>query len=103
MSLNVDTSSVKILQDGNLVNVATKIMNWEGPLRMTTGPNGRMSKQDLSMLKRQLKKIRVETNHNPSRNQTFPIQEVSDLNSDTYEFTTSDGKTWTIHSYLRKT
>ncbi|TIA86201.1 hypothetical protein E3P99_03753 [Wallemia hederae] len=100
IALNVDTSSIKMLDDGNLVRVACGLMNWNSPQRMNIGPNGRMARHEKSLLQRTLKKIKVQTNHNPEKTMSFPIAGISDKNSETYTFQ-SEGQNWNIASYMQ--
>ncbi|TIA88769.1 hypothetical protein E3P99_02408 [Wallemia hederae] len=101
--LNIDTSSIKLLREGRLHEVAPLLIGLNGPVSMTVGPGGRLQNQQRQLLGRLLKRVKVETNHNPNRKQTFAIQEVSDKNADTFIFEDSNGNKLSISAYLKKT
>lgn len=83
--------------------IAPKLIGLSGPVNLTVGPGGRLNNQQRHLLEKQLKKVKVETNHNPNRKQTFRIQELSDKNADTYVFEDSNGNRISISDYLRNT
>ncbi|TIB03328.1 hypothetical protein E3P96_01913 [Wallemia ichthyophaga] len=101
--LNVDTSVIKLLQDGPLDVVAGELMGMRGQINMTVGPKGRMNNNQRRMLEKKLKKVKVVTNHNKNRPMTFMVQEVSEKNADEFVFEGSDGVAISISEYLMKT